>query len=494
MRFLPVLLVTLGVAPGAPAQAESPDMAARIARIEQGLREPVAVRGAPARTMKLADRMRELHVPGVSIAFINGGAIEWARAYGVADAESGRPVATNTLFQVGSVSKPVAAVTVMRLAAQRKLDLDENVNQRLAEWRVPESPFTAQRPVTARALLSHTAGMPQDQRFGYAGNQPQPTLLQVLRGVPPATTAAVQVKSAPGSSYGYSSLGYAVLEQYIMDATGRPFDALARELVFAPLGMHDSLYARALPAQLVERAASGHQLDGSVMGGKWRNHPELAAAGLWSTAPDLARFAIAVQRAVQRRDASFLAAAEVDAMLTPVRNEYGLGFELDHAGREPAFHHSGSNIGFKALMFAYSRTGQGVVILTNGEYGSTLIAELMRSIAAEYGWEDHRPVERVAVPAKPELFDRLAGTYSISNTTVQVSRHNDRLFVSGPPVGPVPAELIPAGDYEYFLREKKVTVQFDANGTGPVNTLIFIDGKPRPGQRIPSAAPVTGQR
>ncbi|HEU4851736.1 MAG TPA: serine hydrolase domain-containing protein [Telluria sp.] len=494
MRFLPILLMTVGGALGAPAQAESPDTAARVERIEQGLRDPVVVRGAPARTMKLSDRMRELHVPGVSIAFINGGAIEWVRAYGVADAASGRPVAPNTLFQVGSVSKPVAAVTVMRLAVQRKLDLDENVNLRLVGWRVPEGPFTAQRPVTARTLLSHTAGMPQDQRFGYAGNQPQPTLLQVLRGVPPATSAAIQVKSVPGSGYGYSSLGYAVLEQYVTDATGQPFDALARELVFAPLGMRDSLYAHSLPAPLAERAASGHELDGSVLSGKWRNHPELAAAGLWSTAADLARFAIAVQRAVQKRDASFLSAADVDTMLTPVRNDYGLGFELDHAGREPAFHHSGSNIGFKALMFAYSHTGQGVVILTNGDYGSTLIAELMRSIAAEYGWEDHRPIERVAVPPDPALFDRFAGNYSVSNTTVQISRHKDRLFVSGPPVGPAPAELIPAGDYEYFLREKKITVRFDSNGADPVNTLTFIDGKPRPGQRIPSAAPVTGQR
>jgi CubicO group peptidase (beta-lactamase class C family) len=446
----------------------------RITRVENGLREPVAVRGAPARTMRLVDRMRDLHVPGVSIAVIDHGRIAWTRAYGVADAETGRPVTASTLFQAASISKPVAAVAAVR----SRIDLDADVNTRLRGWHVPENAFTAQHPVTARMLLSHTAGVFDEGLSGYPVTTSCPTLLQELE--------RAAIKSVPGSRYAYSSLGYGVLQQVLVDATGRPFDALARATVFAPLGMRDSLFASTLPAALAPRAAKGHALDGTPLAGGWHCYPEQAAAGLWTTAADLARFAIALQDGRH----AFLTRQQVETLLTPVRDDYGLGFELGHAGREPVFHHSGSNAGYKAQLWAYTRTGQGAVILTNGDYGATLIAELMRAIATEYGWEDWRPIERAAVPANTALFDRYTGSYAVSNVTLRVERRGDALYLAGPPLGPEPVELITAGDTDFFVREKDVTLHFDANADGKVDTLTFVDGRPRPGRRIVTAATV----
>lgn len=444
----------------------------RIARIENGLREPVAVRGTPARTLRLLDRMRDLHVPGVSIAMIDHGRIAWTRAYGVADVSTGRPVTPATLFQVASISKSVAAVATVR----SRIDLDADVNQRLRGWHVPDGPLTAQHPVTVRALLSHTAGVAGDDLFGYPAAEPCPALLQSL--------AKAEIKSVPGSRYAYSSLGYAVLQQDLVDTTGRPFDALARDTVLAPLGMRDSLFATMLPAALAPRAAKGYEMDGSPVPGGWHCYPEEAAAGLWTTASDLARFAIALQDAAQGRKPAFLTRQQMETLLTPVRDDYGLGFQLDHAGREPVFHHSGSNAGYKALLWAYTRTGQGAVILTNGDYGTTLIAEIMRAIAAEYGWEDWRPIERAAAPANPALFDRYTGSYAVSNVVLRVERRGDKLYLAGPPLGPEPVELIPAGDHDFFMREKDATLHFDADGDGKVDTLTFVDGHPRPGRRV----------
>jgi CubicO group peptidase (beta-lactamase class C family) len=468
----------------------SPDVQteARITRIENGLLEPVAVQGAPARMMRLADRMRDLHVPGVSVALIDGGRIAWARAWGVADADSGRPVTAATLFQAASISKPVAAVTTLQLAAQRLIDLDENVNRRLRQWHLPDSPLTAQRPVTARELLSHTAGLAENGLLGYAAENPCPTLLQVLRGDPPASNPEVQVEFEPGSRYAYSSLGYGVLQQYLADATGRPFDELARNTVLVPLGMHDSMFATTLPPELAMRAAVGHEMDGTPISGGWHRYPVQAAAGLWTTASDLARFAIALQAAAQGHDDGFLTQQQAQELLTPVQGQYGLGFELDHQGQEATFHHSGSNAGYKALLFAYTRTGQGAVILTNGDYGWTLIEEFMRSIAAEYGWEDWHQIERVAAHANPALYDRFTGEYAVSNTTLRITRHGGHLYASGPPLGPDAVELIPAGDYDYFIREKDAKLHFDANVSGAlVQTITFVDGRPRPGKRIKDA-------
>lgn len=484
MRYVLTLLLAVGVF-DAHAQGDSGAVTARKARVENGLLQPVAVRGAPVHAMRLAERMQALNVPGVSIAVINAGAVEWSGSYGVADARTGRPVTSGTLFQVASIGKPVAALVAVRLAAEGKIDLDEDVNRRLRQWQVPG----AQPVVTARALLSHTAGMPTFGLPGYGSDAPQPTLLQVLAGSRPATNPPVTVDTPVGGRYAYSSLGYVVLEQYLNDATGRPFGVLAGETVFAPLGMRDTLYAQSLPPALATRAASGHAADGSVVAGNWRAYPELAAAGLWSTAHDLALFALAVQRAASGQDGQLITQQQARAMLTPVRGSYGLGFELDHAAAEPAFHHSGSNAGYKALLFAYERTGQGAVILANGDNGWMLIEEIARSIAAEYGWEDYRPRERVAAQPNAALLARFAGDFAVSNTTLRVSHENGHLYVAGPPVGPVPVELIPAGDYDYFMREKDATLHFDNSGDGRIQTLTFVDGRPRKGTRLAEAVP-----
>lgn len=484
MRYVWTLLLA-GAVLDAQAQGESGAVQARMARVENGLLQPVAVRGAPAYAMRLAERMQALNVPGVSIAVLNAGAVEWSGSYGVADARTGRPVTSGTLFQVASIGKPVAALVALRLAAEGKIDLDEDVNRRLRQWQVPG----AQPAVTARALLSHTAGMPTFSLPGYASDAPQPTLLQILAGSRPATNPPVTVDTPVGTRHAYSSLGYVVLEQYLNDATGRPFGALAREMVFGPLGMRDTLYAQSLPPALAMRAASGHALDGSVVAGNWRAYPELAAAGLWSTAHDLALFALAVQRAASGQDGQLLTPQQARAMLTPVRGSYGLGVELDHAGAEPAFHHSGSNAGYKALLFAYERTGQGAVILANGDNGWMLIEEIARGIAAEYGWEDYRPKERVAAQPNPALFARFAGDFAVANTTLRISHEHGHLYVAGPPVGPVRVELIPAGDYDYFMREKDATLHFDNSGDGRIQTLTLVDGRPHQGRRLAEPAP-----
>ena len=464
------------------AQDQDMSLPARIARVENGLRWPVAVRGEAVHAMALAERMRALHVPGLGVAVIDGGRIAWARAYGVADAGSGRPLTPDTLFQAASISKPVAAVLSLRLAGQGKLDLDEDINRRLRAWKLPGA-----QAVTARALLSHTAGMPAGGVPGYGAAEPLPTLLQVLAGAAPAKPPKAELDHAPGP-YAYSSLGYGVLQQYIVDAAGQPFGKLARDKVFAPLGMRDSLFAVSPPPAMKARVAAGHALDGSKVDGGWRRFPELAAAGLWSTPGDLARFVIALQRAAAGHGGAFLSQDQAKALFTPVRKEYGLGFELDHQGAQPAFHHSGAQDGYQALMFGYVGSGQGAVIMTNGAGGWPLIEELMRSIAAEYGWQDYRPLERVAVAADTALYDRFAGNYLVSNIVLHIERRGDRLYAAGPPLGPDPVELVPAGDHDFFIREKDATLHFDANGDAPVQTISFVDGRARPGRRQASVS------
>jgi CubicO group peptidase (beta-lactamase class C family) len=452
---------------------------------------PVAVRGAPATPMRLTDRMKALNVPGVSVAVIDGGRIAWARAWGVARAGSDRLATPSTLFQAASISKPVTAVAALRWAAGHQISLDEDVNARLRTWHLLGATTAIQPAVTARALLSHTAGLDEDGLPGYGADAACPDLLHVLRGAPPATNPPVQLREAPGLHYAYSSLGYAALQQYLIDATGQSFDRLVESTVIAPVAMRDSIFATDLPPALAARAAAGHALDGTPLPGGWNRYPELAAAGLWTTASDLARFVLALQQAAAGANDNFLSRQQTSTLWTPVLADYGLGFELDHQGREAVFHHSGSNAGYKALLFAYQATGQGAVILTNGDNGWPLIEELMRSIAAEYGWGDWHPVERIAAPPHPNIYDRLAGAYQVSNIVLRVTRAGDRLYVSGPPLGAAPVELISAGGDDFFVVEKDATLHFVVSEHAQVDTITFFDGRPRPGKRVPDGSQPT---
>ena len=103
--------------------------------------------------------MDHYDVPGVSIAVIDNGEIKWAKGYGIANTIEGQEVLTKTLFQAGSISKPLAALSVLKLKEDGKIELDEDVNNYLIDWKIPENDFTKDEKVTLRRLLTHSAGI-----------------------------------------------------------------------------------------------------------------------------------------------------------------------------------------------------------------------------------------------------------------------------------------------------------------------------------------------
>ncbi|HSM09253.1 MAG TPA: serine hydrolase domain-containing protein, partial [Gemmatimonadota bacterium] len=239
-----LLIFAVGAVAGCAADAESPatppDIAAEIARIESGLLPPTSVEGESGWT--LAERMERWNAEGVSVAVIRDGEIRWARAWGLADREQGTPATTETLFQAGSISKPVAAAGALRLVEEEKLALDEPVNTYLTSWRLPENDLTRQEPVTIRRLMSHTAGTTVHGFPGYAPWEEVPTVPQVLDGAPPANTAPVRVDLLPGSRVRYSGGGTTITQLAMTDVTGEQFPALLRRLVLEPAGMTLSTY------------------------------------------------------------------------------------------------------------------------------------------------------------------------------------------------------------------------------------------------------------
>ncbi len=193
-KRLIVLTVFVGLGAGLVyGQVDAPqgDVAERIAAVEACLPPPVIVKGEPKVCTTLSKRMEELHIPGVSIAVVHNGAIEWAKGYGVRQT-GGDAVKTDTIFQAGSISKPVAAMGTLHLVQEGKLSLDADIHTKLTSWKLPASTAAPGAVVTLRELLTHTAGLTVHGFPGYAAGEPVPTLVQVLNGEKPANTEPIR--------------------------------------------------------------------------------------------------------------------------------------------------------------------------------------------------------------------------------------------------------------------------------------------------------------
>jgi len=457
----------------APAAALTAADQAHIAAIESGLLPQVIVKGRPTPAQSLAARMAQAHVPGVSIAFFDHGRIVWAKAYGLADVASGRPVTPETLFQAGSISKPLTAVAALRLVEAGKLDLDSDVNVRLKAWKVPDNAFTAREKVTLRRLLGHTAGLTVHGYNGYRRDEPKPTTVQVLKGEAPANSAPVVVTSVPGSTWAYSGGGYVLTQLLLSETTGLSFPEVMRKEVLAPAGMVHSTYQQPLPEALYDRAATGYRRNGEPVAGKWNVYPEMAAAGLWTTPSDLARWAIEIQKAQAGRSHRLLSPAMARRMLTPGLGDWGLGVHLVNEQGTRRFGHGGDDQGFENDLEAFTTgSGQGVVVMTNGDAGIDLVPEIVRAVARSYGWKVLQPEERAVVDVDPAILARYAGVYAIPGLAqLTVSVKDGRLYADVPQLSPQPFELLAKSATEFFILQNGLTAQFVTDAGGPASKI-----------------------
>ena len=380
---LAAIILVAGLAPVRPA-AQS-DAEAMIGRIESA--QVPDRQGFDALT--LVQVMQRLRVPGVSVAVVKDFQVHWAKAYGVADVASGRAVDPSTRFQAASISKPVTAMAGVRLAQDRRLDLDADVNTLLKSWQVPASDHTRGYPVTPRALFSHTSGA--DDGFGFPGYDPaapRPALVQILKGEAPSNVGPVLFARPPFRGYKYSGGGVTIMQLAIAELTGRPFAEFMQAIVLGPLKMTSSSFAQPPPPDVAAQLARAHDGQGRAMNTAWHVYPEQAAAGLWTTPTDLARFIIEVQTAVRGPAGAVLSQASAREMTSPVGvGPYAVGLAVDQRGEGWYFSHGGSNWGFQADLVGHLRKGYGVAIMTNGDRGRALITEIEARVAAAYGWD-----------------------------------------------------------------------------------------------------------
>jgi CubicO group peptidase (beta-lactamase class C family) len=314
------------------------------------------VRAAPAEFLRFLDQAVAARGRAgvVGVAAIEEFEIAWTAVAGGAE---------DAVFQAGSLSKSVTSAVALELVRRGQLGLDADVGESLVSWRPP----AGAGPVTLRRLLGHTAGANVPFYPGYPQGGPAPTPTQSLDGVEPAKTDAVVIDPRRAGGFRYSGGGFTIVQQLIEDITGTPFAEVAAQAVLEPLGMTRSTFAQPPPEPLRVSAANPD----------WRLYPECAAAGLWTTPADLARFVCALLAAASG-DGGGLARETADAMTTPharvaVRGQWMvlalLGLELPTGGGLGVFvrgprclNLGGAAKGFSAL----TEDGSGAIVMTAG--------------------------------------------------------------------------------------------------------------------------------
>lgn len=482
MRIKSILLLLILCIFFSCSDKKNKELETEINAIENNLRVAIQIKGEPLKKYEITDRMKHYKVPGISIAVVKDGEIRWAKGYGIANSKDSTTVDENTIFQAGSISKPVAALAALKLVEERAIDLDEDVNKYLKDWKIPDNTFTETEKVTLRRLLTHTAGMTVHGFPGYMQKDTFPSIETVLLGK--GNTDAVIVDTIPGSIWKYSGGGFTVMEKLVEDVTGLPFEKYMAENILPQMDMLNSTYEQPLPTSLYYIASAAYYSNGEIIEGLWHNYPEQAAAGLWTTPSDLANYCINVQKIVTGRENGVLSKETMQKMLTKHKNNWGLGVSLQGEGDSLIFSHGGKNAGFTNNLISFVNHGDAVIIMTNADNGGALINEILHSISSYYGWGISNPKVIEVIEIGVEQLSKLTGKYKlnfqipeIGDYYIEMSIKDSSLMVNDLITQQV-SKLYPLQELKFIDVESGEEVQFQISADSDKIGLLWNNQYP----------------
>jgi CubicO group peptidase (beta-lactamase class C family) len=259
-----------------------------------------------------------------------------------------------------------------------------------------------------------------------------------------------------------------------------------RENVLLPLGMDESSYEQPLPDDRISQACAGHTRGGKVIEGKRHIYPEQAAAGLWTTPSQLAKYCLAVQEINAGATGGVLTPDTVHMMLTSQNGSpAGLGPFMEEKGGHATFSHSGGNAGFSCLMYAYADQGKGAIVMTNSDSAGRLIPEIFDAIAEAYDWPGYLEPAAKALAVDDALAARYSGKYSLGPLgIVTVERRDDKLVAILPLQGE--ADLYLSSPTRFFTDREGLTGRFELDDKGnPVEMVLPVLNRAVHAKRLP---------
>jgi CubicO group peptidase (beta-lactamase class C family) len=457
MKKICFILISISLMSNCFAQQDD-QIQPEINAIENSLIKNIQIKGDPIQKFNILERMEYYKVPGVSIAIVENGKIKWAKGYGYANTETGTKVDANTLFQAGSISKPLAALAALKLVENDSLEIDRDVNYYLKGWQIPENKFTETEKVTLERLLTHTAGMTVHGFPGYKQTDKFPDIIEVLNGK--GNTEKITVDTIPGSIWRYSGGGYIVMEKVVEDVSGTTLDNYISKNILLPIGMKNSTYQQPISKEFQNNISGAYNSNGELVKGLWHNYPELAAAGLWTTPSDLAMYCIEIQDIIQGKTDGILSKETVEMMLTKHKNAWGLGPSLRNENESLIFGHGGKNEGFTNDMMAFAYQGNAVIIMTNADNGGKLISEIKNAISNYYNWQISQPKIIEVISLSNAELKQFTGKYKLESQKlkIKVQLKDKRIFIKNKYVGDL--NLMPLTNNKFIDTESGTVIEF----------------------------------
>lgn len=460
-----------------PYDAQANDSGEGIQSISEGLQSTVRIKGKPSKLSSLKERMAHYNVPAVSIAFLKDNKISWTHTEGFIDLNNHRPIDENTVFQAASISKAVFASTLMKYRQDNGLNIDADINTLLKSWQLPAHQWASKNNVSLRQLLSHSAGTTVHGFAGYKHGSDVPSITSLLNGAKPANSAPVVVDIEPGTQFRYSGGGTTLAQLVLQDHAKSTITELAKKIIFEPLMMQHSSFSQPLVGNLKSNAAVAHNADGKPVVGGSHTYATLSAAGLWTTPSDLLRLVSQIQLAGLGKNNAFFSKSTIDEMLTPQIPPMGIGFFIEGEDEITSFSHGGANEGFMAHLFAHTKTGDGIVIMTNGEKGTSLIDEIMIRASEIYHWDEFKPTEKSESRLTPKLFESIIGEYKITDpfeTTLVITEKRGGFLVN---IGKfVKNEMFFPESERQLFSMTGMSLFLHPNDKGEVNHISFWGG------------------
>lgn len=456
-------------------------IAKRISRVENGLIPAIRIQGEPLVCKNIEDQMKNLKVPAVSIAVIHEGTIEWAKAYGVLSFNGHQKADTTTRFQAGSVSKPVAAFAILSLVDKGCIALDEDVNLKLKTWKIPENAHTIKNKVTLRSLLSHSSGLSVIGFDGYKKGESLPLLTDSLDGLPPANHPPIRVEFPPSSKMSYSGGGYLAAQKIVEDLALIPFSEFMDEALLKPLKMDQSTF-KFLDIKTASNTAFAHPTNGEPLEGGWKDYPESAAAGLWTTPIDLAHWLIEIQNELCSKEHLHLLSKDLlKAFVAPQVAVHGLGPVVNGDGLQLELSHKGRTDGFTCGFVSFPYLKVGAVVMANGGNAGSFVDAILRSIAREYSFPSNSIKIKSVIELKEEILEKYVGRYGWGDKPNEIYdlliyRKNNALWCKFGS-GALSSRLYPEALHHFFLTDSGYDVNFlEVDGVIKSLTVIVQPG------------------
>lgn len=447
----------------------------KIREVETNLVGVIQIEGENPHTIQ--EQLAHYKAPGISIAVIQNYKIAWAKGYGWADEEQKIPVTEKTLFQAASISKSLNGVGVLKLVQDKKLDLYTDINTYLTNWKFPYDSLSKSKKITIANLLSHTAGLNVHGFNGYEQGKPLPTITEILDGKAPANSLRIRSMYAPGLKSEYSGGGIMISQMIVMDVTHQTYAEYMKQNVLQPLGMTSSTYEQPPVGIKPSLLTTAYDPLEKPLTGKYHIYPEQAAAGLWTTPTDLAKYVIETQLAYEDKSAKVLNQQTTKLRLTPYLNKNAaLGVFIDNLDSTKYFEHSGGNKGFRCIYYGSLEGGNGVVIMVNSDNGQ-IISEVINSVAKVYGFKGlyNSTVKKLAIVADADL-QSLVGYYELAPKFIlSITKEGSQLYAQASGQGKF--RINPESQTKFYTVDFPSDFEFIKDNNGVVTSVMLLQNE-----------------